>query len=226
MSAPSWLTRVATSAGEVSESFFTVHRPGGRGERESAVLVLVGPDEDDELGSVILTERSSRLRSHSGQIAFPGGRVDPEDDGPIDAALREAHEEVGLTRRGVEVLTTFPALHVPVSNSEVTPVLAWWREPADIGVHSPTEVERVLTVGVSRLVDPAHRFTVTHPVGYRGVGFEVDDLFIWGFTAAVLDRLFALGDVAPVWDPAVHRELPERVSAGRAPMVSDTREPR
>ena len=102
-------------------------RPRTHGRR-SAVLMLFGPDprggED-----VVLTERAHTLRSHPGQVSFPGGRVDPDDDGSVAAALREAEEEVGLDPAGVEVLATFPDVFLTPSQHAVTPVLAWWPSP-------------------------------------------------------------------------------------------------
>lgn len=186
------------------------------------MLVLVGPTPGHpHEQSLILTERAHGLRSHAGQIAFPGGRVDPTDDGPVAAALREAHEEVALDPGGVDVVATLPQVHVPVSQSVVTPVLAWWHNPSVLRVNSPVEVAAVTQVPIAELTDPANRFTVTHQVGYRGVGFEVAGLFVWGFTAALIDRLLVLGGLERPWDPEVTRPLPDRVSAGRAPMTPD-----
>ncbi|WP_095999869.1 NUDIX hydrolase [Mobilicoccus massiliensis] len=219
---PPWLDRVAAESERAPAGFFDRHRPAGRGDRASAVLMLVGPNREragDQI--VVLTERAAGLRSHAGQVAFPGGRVDPADGGPVAAALREAGEEVALDAAGVDIVTTFPAVHVPVSNSAVTPVLGWWQRPAAVRVNSPAEVERVVLASVAELADPANRFTVTHPVGYTGVGFEIEGLFVWGFTAALLDRLLVLAGLERPWDPAVTRVLPDRVSAGRAPMTSE-----
>lgn len=219
---PAWLDRARDAAGRAPKDFFSRHRPAGVGHRESAVLMLVGPRPEHPGEQIlVLTERAHGLRSHAGQIAFPGGRVDPTDDGPIAAALREAGEEIALEPAGVEVITTLPQVHVPVSSSVVTPVLAWWHAPSPVRVNSPAEVARVEQVPLTELLDPVNRFTVTHRVGYRGVGFEASGLFVWGFTAALIDRLAVLGGLERPWDPHVTRPLPDRVSAGRAPMMLD-----
>ncbi|GAB47550.1 NUDIX hydrolase [Mobilicoccus pelagius] len=216
---PAWLDHAAQEAGRAPHGFFTHGRVAGGGRRRSAVLLLVGPGEAPGEETVVLTERSGRLRSHAGQVSFPGGAIDPGDGGPVDAALREAGEEIGLDRAGVDVLTTFPPVPVPASDSSVTTVLAWWSNPSPITVTSPVEVARILTIPLARFADPAHRITVTHPVGYHGVGFELDGVFVWGFTAAMLDRLLVLTGLARPWDAAVTRVLPDRVSGGRPPVV-------
>jgi hypothetical protein len=73
----------------------------------------------------------------------------------------------------------------------------------------------VLAVPVDHLVDPAHRFTVTHPSGFVGPAFDLDHLLLWGFTAGLLSRVLELGGVAREWDETVRRPLPERYLGGR-----------
>ena len=237
---PGWLTRARSAARESPEEFFSQGRPLGAGRRESAVLLLVAPGDPGTPGAsdadahpyaatdtgstppteiVVLTERAPTLRAHAGQIAFPGGAVDPTDSGPVATAVREAQEEVGVDPARLEILTTFPPVFVPASDSAVSTVLAWSPGPLDLRIASPAEVTRVLRVPLAALADPAHRFTVTHPVGYSGPGFEVERAFIWGFTALMLDRLLVLGGLARPWDEGVTRLLPDRVSGGRPPVV-------
>lgn len=207
--APGWLTALAARTDVADHEWFATYAPPEDHERRSAVLVLFGPDaaggED-----VVLTERAHTLRSHPGQVSFPGGRIDPEDDGSVAAALREAEEEVGLDPAGVEVLATFPDIFLTPSQNAVTPVLAWWPVPAAVGVVDRGEVERVVRVRVADLLDPANRFTTVFGP-YRGPGFEVDGLFVWGFTAMLLSSLFELSGIALSWDRSLERGLPERV---------------
>ncbi|GEA89993.1 NUDIX hydrolase [Cellulomonas cellasea] len=183
--------------------------------RRSAVLVLFGvldsvpaharaaavPRDVD----VLLTRRSDTVGHHPGQVSFPGGGIDPGDDGPVGAALREAREETGLDPSGVEVLGSLPALPVAVSNNLVTPVLAWWARPSAVAAADPAETVHVFRVPVADLLDPALRRTSTLTRGgttYRGPAFLVDGHVVWGFTAHVLDGLFdALGWTQP-WDAA------------------------
>ena len=163
-----------------------------------------GPD-------LLLTERAHDMRSHPGQVSFPGGSIDDTDESPTAAALREANEEVGLDPVGVEVLATLPELWLPPSNFAVTPVLAWWREESPVGVVDPREVHAVLRVPIEELLDPAHRITVTHPSGYSSPGFLIGDdkdLILWGFTAGIISRLFDFVGWTRPWDSGVTRDVP------------------
>ena len=179
--------------------------------RRSAVLILFG---EGPLGpDVLLIEKSAHLRSHAGQPAFPGGGLDPGDDGPVGAALREAAEETGLDPGGVEVLAVLPDLWVPPSANVVTPVLGWWREPSEVSPADAYEVASVARVPVADLVNPASRLQIRHPSGWIGPAFRVADMLVWGFTAGVLDRLLDLGGWTRPWDQSVVEDLPEDVLA-------------
>lgn len=168
---------------------------------------------------VLLLERASTLRSHPGQIAFPGGRLDPDDDGPVAAALREAVEETGLDPSGVDVLGALETLPLAFSQNLVIPVLAWWRHPSPVGVVDVAESADVFRAPVADLLDPANRgVTVIRRGGqeWRGPGFLVPrfdehgerdgEHLVWGFTGMLLEGLFdRLGWTEP-WDH--DRELP------------------
>ncbi len=162
--------------------------PEGRVLRPAGVLVpfLATP------GGVVLylTKRSSHLRHHPGQIAFPGGKVDPDDDGPIGAALREAHEEIALDPANVEILGTMEP-HETVTSFLVTPVIARIRAPF-LPVPEAGEVEEVFTVPLEHVANPA-RFRVE---GRRWRGTRrhyyvapYGPYYIWGATARILRAL-------------------------------------
>ncbi|MFD4786858.1 NUDIX hydrolase [Streptomyces sp. NPDC058459] len=201
---PGWLEPVARAAETVRPlqlSRFLPPEDGGG--RQSAVLILFG--EGERGPELLLMERSGSLRSHAGQPSFPGGALDavdgdPETDGPLRAALREAEEETGLDPAGVQLFAVLPALYIPVSEFVVTPVLGWWREPSPVGVVDPRETARVFTVPVADLTDPANRATAVHPRGHRGPAFLVESALVWGFTAGVIDRLLHHAGWERPWD--------------------------
>jgi 8-oxo-dGTP pyrophosphatase MutT (NUDIX family) len=214
VTAPHWLSPLllaldSVQAGELSQ--FTP--PSDGSGRHSAVLILFSPGADPSAetaaeADVLLIQRSATMRSHAGQVAFPGGATDPQDASASATALREAAEEVGLRPDTVDVLAELPALWLPPSGFVVTPVLGYWRSPHPVGVVDEAEVASVHRVRLGELLLPANRFTVRHPSGYNGPGFGVDGLFVWGFTAGLLDRLLRLAGWEQPWDRAQVRPLP------------------
>jgi len=217
---PDWLHPLATASKQVDpRELSRFLPPDDPAIRASAVLILLAGGNDSDAGGngpdVLLTERAWTLRSHAGQMAFPGGRTDEEDgtgvDGMIRTALREAEEETGLDPTGVEVFAVWPSLWVPVSNFGVSPVLGWWREPSPVAVVDPAEVASVHRVSIAALTDPANRISCLHPSGFTGPAFTIGNLFIWGFTAGLLDRLLTLGGWARAWEPANVVPLPDRL---------------
>ena len=198
MTVPGWLEPLARALPEVDGTFFTRFLPPEEGGRDSAVLVLFGEGQDGP--DLLLIERAHTMRSHAGQPAFRGGAQDPEDDGPVGAALREATEEVGLDPTTVEVLGQLPALWLPPSGFVVTPVVAWWRAPHPVAAVDAAEVASVVRVPLSELTDPANRLRVRHPSGYSGPAFEVRGLLVWGFTAGLLSGILTLAGWEQPWD--------------------------
>ncbi|GLW98308.1 CoA pyrophosphatase [Microtetraspora sp. NBRC 16547] len=218
---PGWLTDLAAKA--VRNPVPEVLRPPGDGAgRQAAVLLLFG--EGPAGPDILLIQRSSNGRRHAGQPAFPGGGVDPSDDGPVGAALREAEEETGLDPGGVNIVGTMPELYVWRSDNRVTPVLGWWHTPSAVHAASPDEVDSVERIPIAELVDPANRLLLRYPRGratpeeglsrrYAGdpggaPAFRARGLLVWGFTAGVLDRVLAVSGFERPWDRTRVEDLP------------------
>jgi len=212
---PEWLRPVEAGARSITVDDLTRFVPPEDADpRRGAVLMLFG---EGPLGpDLLLTERAHHMRSHPGQVSFPGGSIDPGEE-PIETALREAEEETGLDPSGVQVFAELPELWLPPSNFAVTPVMAWWREPSPVRATSPDEVHAVYRVPLKELLAPEHRIGVRHPSGWIGPGFLIGDdkdVICWGFTAGIISRLFDfLGWVEPVEDPPL-RDLPGYMLGG------------
>jgi len=216
---PDWLEPVRAGVETISTEDLTRFLPPDDADpRRGAVLMLFadGPDHDLESGRLLLTERAHHMRSHPGQVSFPGGAIDPGES-PVEAALREAEEETGLDQTGVEVFGELPELWLPPSNFSVTPVLGWWRTPTPTRVVDPDEVHAIHLVPLDELLRPDHRIQVRHPSGWVGPAFLIGpdrDVILWGFTAGVITRLFDfLGWGAP-WEDYEVRDLPPHMLQG------------
>lgn len=185
------LRRAALLPGRPSSDYDL--NPGSRMARPAELrgaAVLIAAREARRGPEVILTKRSSRLKHHPGQIAFPGGKIDAGDDGPVAAALREAEEEVSLPLAQVRVLGTLPA-HETVTGFSVTPVLAWI-EGDFAPVAEAGEVEEVFAAPLAHVTDPA-MFSVEQRrwLGEMRRYYVVPygPYYIWGATARMLRAL-------------------------------------
>ena len=145
--------------------------------------------------TVLLTERTTHLSSHAGQVAFPGGKADPEDSDAIETALREAEEEIGLGRRFVQVLGTLP-IYTTGSAFLVTPVVALVDATHSVTAN-PYEVADVFEVPLQFLMDPAnHRRHAVDWAGSRREWLSIPytdataERFIWGATAGMLRNFY------------------------------------
>lgn len=207
---PPWLTDVRARLELERPAWFRDFTPPPHARSRSAVLMLFGPGSDGT--DVVLTERAHDLRSHAAQVSFPGGRTDPTDSGPVAAALREAGEEVGLDPSSVTVIDILPELYLHPAENAVTPVLAWWRRPHPIGVVDAREVARVVRAPVEHLLDARNRFTAVTPQ-HTTPGFDIAGLFVWGFTAMLLDHVFDLAGLSRPWDGSQQRPVPTRLMA-------------
>jgi 8-oxo-dGTP pyrophosphatase MutT (NUDIX family) len=160
--------------------------------RQAAVLVLLYPDAAGD-ARVVLTERVTRDGHHSGEVSFPGGRAEPEDTDLTATALREAAEEVALdpVAAGVRVIGALERFWIPVSNYEVTPILAVAERRPEL-VASPAEVARIVEPRMASFlpdapVDIVERTVRGWPLRYGA--YEVEGVSVWGATARVLSQL-------------------------------------
>lgn len=150
----------------------------------------------DEAGqaNVVLTRRSARLRTHSHQVAFPGGRIDPGET-PLQAALREASEEVGIAPGDVEVIGRLSTATTALDVAPITPFVGRLEARPEL-VANPAEVERAFTVPLVELTQPdVYRQEIWAPAGAaeRCVEFfELHGDTVWGATARMLSELLGL----------------------------------
>ena len=159
--------------------------------RRAAVLVPLVARADGL--SVLLTRRTDHLSSHAGQISFPGGRAEELDSSPIETALREAEEEIGLHRRHVEIVGVLPE-HITISAYRVTPVVALVQPPFELSA-DPGEVAEIFEVPLGFLMagENHQRRSVVLPDSggkRRFYAMPYKDYFIWGATAAMLRNLY------------------------------------
>ena len=177
---------------EIAETLYDAIE-GSHPQALKAAVLLPLFEQEGELYLAFI-QRASTLRSHSGQIAFPGGKKDPEDLFPVATALREAQEEIGLDPQRVEVLGILPSVFTVVSNYLITPVVAFL--PHGLGpVHLQTsEVTELILASVRGLADPTIAYTeewshqdITRTVYFYRYGPHQ----IWGATGRILSLFLA-----------------------------------
>ncbi len=155
--------------------------------------VLIGLLEGSHGPEVILTRRSTLLRRHGGEISFPGGRLDA-DETPRDAALREAHEEIGLDPREVEVVGELSPVTTNIASTHIVPVVGRVRSAPSLEVRN-AEVDRVFTVALTELVSDdtySEELWGAPPQQWQIHFFHLDDETVWGATARMLHQLIAV----------------------------------
>jgi 8-oxo-dGTP pyrophosphatase MutT (NUDIX family) len=159
----------------------------------AAVLIPL-VERPDEL-TVLLTQRASQLKNHAGQISFPGGRIEADDAGPREAALREAHEEIGLESRFVSVAGYLPD-HILMSGFRVTPVVGFVSPDFEL-VLDAKEVQETFEVPLSHVFQPVNHRMRRRRLPFAKEEFELWDISyrdrnIWGATAGMLLNLYEI----------------------------------
>ena len=204
---PEWTAQLLSDIAHVTHEQISRFAKPPDSAREAAVLVLLrdvgqGPE-------TLLLTRSPALKAHAGQVAFPGGSVDADDEDIVATALREAAEETTLHSAVLHPHLIWPKLWIPVSGFAVTPVFAWCSHNGAIERrHDDDEVVQVHSVTLAALSNPAHRSRVRYPNGAHGPAVDVDGLFVWGFTALVLDRLLHFTGFEEPWSSQLDIVLP------------------
>ncbi|WP_295848825.1 CoA pyrophosphatase [Tardiphaga sp.] len=156
--------------------------------RPAAVLIAI---IEHELPTVLLTQRAAHLNDHAGQIAFPGGKIDATDVSPLDAALREAEEEVGLDRSFVEPVG-YLDLYGTAFGFRILPTVARVKPGFTLAINQ-NEVESAFEVPLAFLMDPANH--QLHSKEFRGIersyyAMPFAERYIWGATAGILRVLY------------------------------------
>jgi 8-oxo-dGTP pyrophosphatase MutT (NUDIX family) len=190
-SPPEWQPEITDENRHVIAADIIAKRQAAGKVTKAAVLIPLLIKEHGL--SVLLTQRTDHLRDHAGQISFPGGRMDPEDQSPNDTALRESKEEIGLDSERVEIVGQLPQ-YLTVSGYSVTPVVALVQGQAEY-VLDEFEVADVFEVPLSFLLDPANhqvRLWQSEQGGRRFYSMPYENRFIWGATAGMLRNLYHL----------------------------------
>ena len=190
-SPPEWQPEITDENRHVIAADIIAKREAAGKVTKAAVLIPLVLKEEGL--SVLLTQRTNHLRDHAGQISFPGGRMDPEDQSPSDTALRESQEEIGLDPKRVEIIGHMPQ-YLTVSGYSVTPVVGLVQAQAEY-VLDEFEVADVFEVPLSFLLDPANhqvRLWQSEQGGRRFYSMPYENRFIWGATAGMLRNLYHL----------------------------------
>lgn len=156
----------------------------------AAVLALFYPNQNNEV-TLLLTKRANYNGTHSGQISFPGGKVEQSDLNLKQTALRETFEEVGIIDKDIEVIREFTEVYIPPSNFLVTPFIGIIYNKPVFKVNS--EVAKIIEVPFSKLIDETNIGSIKITNSYMKETsvpcFKIDDSIIWGATAMILSEI-------------------------------------
>ncbi len=189
-----WAAKVKTALASLTRE--RVSRPG----RRAAVLILFA--NVDGRPSIVFTKRSEKVGTHKGQVSFPGGMEDPEDENATATALREFEEELGLKASVVQVLGLFHDA-IAITGVPVTPVVGFCEDLPAVNQldFSEDEIEAVFTLSFGELDDDTQRTTQYYRTGNLAIPvFDAGNWPVWGLTAYIVDRFFKVMGWAD-WTP-------------------------
>lgn len=159
---------------------------------QSGVLLLIF--QEGKSKKLVLIRRPVTMKNHAGQIAFPGGKMEPQDNGIVETALRESKEEIGIAPEKVRVIGTLSPVYVQVSNFVIHPVVGWYDSQPDFKMEA-TEVANVHIISIEDMLLPSS-LTIHNVETLSGLlsvpGFSIDGLFIWGATAMILTEFLEI----------------------------------
>lgn len=193
-------------------------RPRREIERPRRAAVLVPIIDDDDPARLLLTRRTDDLPTHRGQVAFPGGFMDPDERNPVESALREAEEEIGLPRDHVEILGSLDDQIARNATVAVTPIVGRIATLPRL-IPGTGEVARIFTIPLEDLAAPGRWTERTGREGgriYRFVAFDHAGERLWGLSARItlqLLELLGLGSPAPGTTGPASRQGPPPVGS-------------
>lgn len=174
--------------------------------RQAAVMATLFPKEDE--WNIIFIKRNPNDRDrHGGQISFPGGKVEAEDNTFLDTALRETEEEIGIPQNDIQVLGALTELYIPVSNFQVFPYLGFMEKEPTYQLQEE-EVSGILEVPFPHFENPANSRLIDLPVNdvltMKNVPyFDIHGKVLWGATAMMMSELLALTQVSDAFEASL-----------------------
>ena len=186
MNLPSWLNPIAEVLTKPTQ-FFQYQPADLITAKQSAVLLLFS--DENSTPNLTFIKRSQFLKHHPGQIAFPGGLIEPTDLDLVATALREAQEEIGLNPDSVLPIGALPQISIEVTGFAVTPIISYWQQPHPVSPVAIDEVAEVFAVPIEKFISSSSKVWAVKQ-NYKGPAFLIDEKLIWGFTATVLAELF------------------------------------
>ena len=166
------------------------HNPlrNSRVKKRASVLIPLLESEGEVY--LMLTRRSSKMRSHPGQVSFPGGKEDIDDEDSLQTALRETHEEIGVSPEFINVIGPLTSFHIPVSGFEIFPFVGWTKEEPQTTIQEK-EVERIFSVSLNSFLDNNNQKKKKEIFNSKMINipfFDLENEHVWGATSIILSE--------------------------------------